>query len=298
MDINEKTFKVVVPAELSKSDDGEWRVKGVASTASRDQQGEVIIQKGIDPSAIDEGKAYFNWDHGRGPENILGPIDSYQKQPGQFIVEGRLFKNHSRAKVVHEIMSSLTKADRGRMGMSVEGKILERGGEDGKTIKKCKITAVALTMNPVNQDSQADLVKSLSSDSLAIDFETKKADSENIPNEDTFKASEVLEIVNKALSVGSAYATSAPSDLSGGEALSQEELDKKAKNAEYCSKCEVKKALCKCSSKKLKKMSKDIYKSTMGELLDSIQKLYPEASRSQLWETVKDRLNKRFPEVF
>ena len=265
-------FKVIVPADIKKSDDGEWVVEGVASTASRDRQGEVLLQDGIDATPITEGRAFFNWDHNSGPENTLGPIDSYKRKDGNFIVKGRLFKNHAKAKAVHEIMSSLGKSDRGRMGMSVEGKILERGA-DGKTIKKCVINAVALTMNPVNQDSHADLVKSLTG--AVVDFQTITP----VPEEtgsDSFSASEVAKIV-KALTVGSGYAEKTPSELSGGEALATEDLDKKP-----------------TKKKKIKKMCKSEYQDGLGSILNKLQELYPNNSRSELWEAVKDRLNTRY----
>lgn len=299
-------FKIVIPAEMTKAEDGSWKIKGVASTASRDHQGEVVLQRGIDATAIDNGKAFFNWDHKTGPENIVGTIDSYSKKNGDFIVEGRLFKKHKKAQAVQEIMSSLDKSDRGRMGMSVEGKILERTGKDGKTIKKCKITAVALTMNPVNQDSHAELMKSLTAEGTEIDFETKKVEDldKEASKEAVFTASEVVEMVSKALSVGSAYATSTPGDLSGGDALAQEEFGDRPR----CKKCKKGKKDCKCPNKsnpadvampyQMKKMDKGMYKSQMGQLLDSIQKLYPDYSRSLIWEALKDRLNRKFPEIY
>lgn len=275
-----KDFKIVVPAEIRKSDDGEWVVEGIASTASRDRQGEVILQDGIDPTPIDEGRAYFNWDHNRGPENILGPIDSYKRADGNFIVKGRLFKNHNKAKAVQEIMSSFGKSDRGRMGMSVEGKILERD-QDGKTIKKCVINAVALTMNPVNQDSYADLVKSLTASDLEIHTTENAQPNNTDEKEPTFTMDEVMQFVKKALSVGSGYAEKPAKDLSGGEALAQEESDTDSKP----------------SKKKLKKMTKVMYKSNMVEIMNKLQELYPTNSRSDLWEAFKERMHTRFPEI-
>lgn len=286
----EKPFKFNLPAEIRKSSDGEWVVEGVASTASRDRQGEVILQDGIDTTPIDEGRAFFNWDHQKGPDNILGPIDSYRRDDGRFIVKGRLFKNHSKAKAVHEIMSSLSKNDRGRMGMSVEGKILERD-KDGKTIKRCQINAVALTMNPVNQDSFANLAKSLNA-VQEVDFNTDQPDAEGATKEPTFTMDEVMQFVKKALSVGTGYADKPAGELSGGDALAQEDLDKKKKEAEEK---EEEKALDKEEKKKkIKRMDKKMYKSQMVEILNKLQELYPTSSRVELWEAVKDRLNKRF----
>ena len=271
----DNTFHINMPAELVKADDGEWKIRGLASTASRDRQGEVLLQTGIDPTPIDEGRAFFNWDHQKGIENILGPIDSYKHTSDGLVLEGRLFKNHSKAKTVYEIMSSLGKSDIGKVGLSVEGKILERG-EDGKTIKKCQINACALTLNPVNTDTYVDFAKSMSAAALSFETETPPK-GEELPA-GHFSPEDVSKII-KALSVGSSYADKTPSELSGGEALAQEDLDKKTKK------------------KKLKKMSKTMYKSSMVEIINKLQELYPNNSRTELWEAFKDRLHTKFPEI-
>jgi hypothetical protein len=290
-----KKFRVIIPAELSKSSDGDWIVQGLASTPSRDQQGEVILQDGIDATPIDQGRGVLNWDHQRGPENVVGLLDSYKKTPKGLFVKGRLLKNHTKAKAIHEIMSSLGKSDHGRMGLSVEGKILERAGKDGKIIRKCQISAVALTMNPVNQESYVDLVKSLATDE--VDFQATEENAIRSATESanlaTFTTEQVVSLI-KTLGVGNAGATVAPGRRSGGDDLAQEELDKKPKKLELPHDIN---RLNDDPKKNLKKMSKSLYKSTLGEILNKIQVLYPDASRSELWKAVKDRLNKKFPDL-
>lgn len=108
----DKKFNIIVPTELVKGDDGDWKIMGLASTASRDLQGEVIDQSGLDLTPIDMKKGIFNWDHKKGPENTIGVIDSYRKSKDGLWLQGRLLKNHSKAKAVYEIMTSLNKADR------------------------------------------------------------------------------------------------------------------------------------------------------------------------------------------
>lgn len=285
-----KQFKIVIPAQLTKGSDGEWIVQGLASSPSRDQQGEILLPEGIDTTPIDQGRGVLNWDHQKGPENTVGLLDSYKKTKEGFFVKGRLFKNHQKAKSIYEIMSSLGKSDHGRMGLSVEGKILERGGKDGKIIKKCQINAVALTMNPVNQDAYVDLVKSITAESAEVDFQATEANSESATKssaEPTFTTEQVLSII-KSLALTDAQATAKPSDRNGGDALAKEELDKKPKSiAEDSGK----------PSKKLKKLSKDMYKSQMLEILDKIQLLYPANSRVEIWNAIKDRLGKQFPDL-
>lgn len=278
-------FKIIIPAEITKSKDGEWRVAGLASTSSIDRQGEVIMPEGIDATPIAKGKGFFNWDHDNSPENTVGVLDSYKKGSGGMYVEGRLFKNHTRAKAIYEIMSSLHKGDTGRVGMSVEGKVIERDPKNPSVIRRCLIKNVALTMNPVNQDTFADIVKSMSGDA-EVDFQSEgkplevELTADGVSNvkkadEPTFSVSQVMAIMEKALGVGSGNAQ-APADMKGGDALGQEELDKK---------------------KKVKKASKELFKSQMVEMIDKLQTLYPDATRNQIWEAVQNRLSTKFPDL-
>lgn len=270
-------FKFTIPAELSKNDSGEWRVSGLASSSSVDRQGEIILPEGIDATPIAKGKGFFNFDHDNSPENTIGTLDGYKKTANGMYVEGRLFKNHSRAKAVYEIMSSLSKGDKGRVGMSVEGKVIERDPTNPSIIRRCLIKNVALTLNPVNQDTYADIIKSMSSGD--VDFQSEGTEPTSVvkSEEPTFSASQVLSIVEKALSIGAGNSI-APADRTGGDALGQEEMDKKKKA-------------------KLKKSSSEIFKSQMIEMLDKLQVLHPNNSRAEIWAAVQDRLATKFPEI-
>lgn len=301
--LDKDIFRFVAPAELEKAADGSYKVRGLASTEKMDQQGETIIQKGIDLTPIDKKKGILNWDHAKGPENTIGILDGYERTAKGTIIEGRLFKNHTKAKAVREIMESLGEGDRGRMGLSVEGRILERDPMNPSIIKKCQITAVALTMNPVNTDTYADIIKSMNASE--IEFSAEETAAEAKSEEAVFTASQVMAIVQKALSVG-AGSMGAPDAKVGGDAI--QPSDMKAK----CKKCGEK--LCKCVGKsetledgsvvskvpmavqksQMKKMSKDLYKSNLISVLDKLQILYPDYSRSQIWEAVKERLETKF----
>jgi len=283
--LDKDTFRIVVPADLKKAADGSYKIRGLASTERVDAQGETIIQKGVDLTPIDKKKGVLNWDHQRGPENTIGVLDGYQRTQKGLVIEDRLFKNHTKAKAVREIMESLGEGDRGRMGLSVEGKILERDPANPAVIKKCQINAVALTMNPVNTDTFADIVKSMNAaETLEIDSQGEVTVETDVVStaEPTFTVGQVLAILQKALSVGPA-SMGAPDAKTGGDALqpstmgAQKEYDKKPKK-----------------KKKMKKMDKCMYKSNLINILDKLQVLYPQCSRSELWEAVKDRLDTTF----
>lgn len=298
------TFKFIVPADLEKGKDGEWKIRGLASTQKIDQQGEVLIQKGIDLTPIDKKKGVINFDHMRGPENTIGLLDGYTRSEKGLYIEGRLFKNHTKAKAVYEIMSSLSEGDRGRVGLSVEGKILERDPLNPSVVRKCRINAVAITLNPVNTDTFADIVKSMNA-SNEVEFDAVEQSQDNNTDEALFTASQVMAVIQKALSVG-AGSMGAPADKVGGDALQQSDMKSD------CKKCGKK--ICKCTGKsaeledgtvvskipmavqkcKMKKMSKDVYKSNLLTVLDKLQVLYPNHSRTEIWEAVKDRLDTKF----
>lgn len=288
---NDDKFQFIMPAQFYKSDDGDWKIAGLASTEDVDQQGERIIQKGIDLTPVDQGKGWFNFDHLPGPENTIGTVDGYRRDPKGLYVHGRLFKNHTKAKAVKEIMDSLGDRDRGRIGLSVEGRILERDAVNKSVIKRCQISKVAITMNPVNQSTYADLVKSMADDAQ-VDFESKKGEvSEDSPNEAMFTADQVVQIVQKALGVGAGY-TQAPADMSGGDALATSDMKAKKKKKDEP---ETEGAQEEYEPKKMKKMKKSEFQKSLVSILDKLQVLYPDCSRSELWEAVKDRLNTKFP---
>lgn len=274
------TFKVIIPAEIVKSEDGEWKISGLASTANVDRQGEVILQNGIDATPIAHGKGFFNFDHDNSPENTLGLLDGYKQTAQGLYVHGRLFKNHARAQAVYGIMTSLKKGDVGRVGMSVEGKVIERDPLNPKIIKKCSIKNVALTLNPVNQDTYVDLVKSLSMSEIEFNSTGERREAlEAPPAQETamFTPSQVVAMMEKALGISGGNSM-APADRSGGDALGVEDLKKPKKKA-------------------LKKLDQKMIKSNMLTLLDKLQELYPENSRSEIWNAVQDRLSTKFPQL-
>lgn len=252
-------FKFVTPVSLQKSDNGDWRIFGKASTSNKDLQGEIIDLKGLDLQHIKNRKGTFNWEHNNDPENKLGIIDQYKLDGNGLYLGGYLFKNHSKAKAVYDIMSSLGEQDKGRMGLSVEGVIRERAGKDGKVIKKAVITGCALTMNPVNTETYCDLVKSLSAvEFFSTDIDDTLASNESEP---MFTASQVISLLEKA---------------------TKQPLIKEEKNNSY---------------DMLDPSKSHLFKSFICDILEKISKLYPEVPKDQLWLSVKDRLYTKFPSI-
>ncbi len=160
----EETFNCWVPASAlskggsAKSADGRRYIQGIASTDTSDLQGETV-----DPAGIDFGyfvkNGYFNWDHQQDPNARIGePLDCKVTKNGLW-VKGYLYNENKIAEQVWEQMNSLeaSKASR-KMGFSIEGKVRRRSG---KKIEKCWIQNIAITAQPVNTNTWAEIVKSL-----------------------------------------------------------------------------------------------------------------------------------------
>jgi len=168
--IDDDTFQFFVPAQiidLEKSarpgkprEKGAKRwIQGVASTATRDLQDEIVDQTGIDFSYFLK-HGWFNNDHRPGFKNKVGQPTEARITKNGLWVKGFLLENHGVADDIWELMHSLetTQSDR-RLGFSIQGKVKERSGS---RIKKCWIMDIAITPAPVNTTTWAEIAKSLS----------------------------------------------------------------------------------------------------------------------------------------
>lgn len=259
-------FSFVVPVDVYKSDEnGEWRIKGLASTEDIDSQNEVIIQRGLDISHLKEGLGLFNYDHSNKPEDIIGQItDANQTQEGLF-VEGYLFKEQPRAQALKNILKSLQKGSEKRLKMSIEGKVLSR---KGNKIEKAKIMNVALTLNPINGQTYAQFAKSFSNecppqseDAESVAQSPSTALSVSNLERSIFdlelKIDSLFDVV-KAISAPSEPV--APKDKVQGDALASESLDRD------------KKQLCEYTDKILKMYPKMDYKTAAKAAFVALKK--------------------------
>ena len=158
----EKDFSFWMPLDVVKGKEGEMRVGGVATDeTAQDIQGEIVFVDGLDVSYLTQRGA-FNWDHGKGPGDILGEIQNSEKQGKKLYVEGILYPHNKQSQDVFNLMRSLKETgSKRKLGLSLEGKVKERDFETGKSIKKAWIKNVAITYNPINQGTWLDMIKSL-----------------------------------------------------------------------------------------------------------------------------------------
>lgn len=278
--MSEKSFKFYVPVDLIKSEKEdeatEWRIQGIASTPDEDLQGETIDQNGLDISVIKAGHGLFNFDHQKGPENLLGEIEDAEfiDQDGKkvLMVKGYLFKHQERSKAFYNILKSLKKGSAKRVQMSIEGKILQRDFTNSKAIKKARIDKVALTLDPVNPYTYAELCKSLSSPDNSENQVVESTEELVTINKSDME--KILDFAKKALSAGIGGALS-PSSRNDGEAMSKESLDSKVKPITH--------------SKK-KKLDKNMLKSLVNNCLDANE----EADPLEVLQLLLTSINEKF----
>ena len=158
------SFMQEAERNLEKASKGEdldpysWKIGGIISTTDKDLDGEYI-----DPAAFDTTyflqNGWYNDDHQRGTPHKVGiPTKAYMTEKGLY-TEGYLLKDVPAARGIYNLMKTLAKGKHNRrVGFSVEGKILE---QEGNVIKKVFLKDVALTANPVNTKTYAELLKSM-----------------------------------------------------------------------------------------------------------------------------------------
>lgn len=177
MDSN-STFSFFMPLEIAKSGEGEVLpdggtrriIQGIASTETEDLQGEVVRKRGIDTSYFME-HGYINDDHK--PVYVGEPLEAKLTDAGLWL-KALMYGNCAHKSETHNcadcradywwaLTNSLERAKssggRRRVGFSIEGQIQRR---DGNIIEKCWLKNIAITANPINTETFAEVAKSLS----------------------------------------------------------------------------------------------------------------------------------------
>lgn len=168
MEESQVLFEIPVELELKKSVTGGRRIiKGYASTENVDQQGEVILQNGIDFAPLLKS-GFINYDHqykqlnGAKMPIIIGYPTRAEIRDRGLWVEGELLKGEGQtseqlrlADEMWELGMALQKSGGERaLAYSVEGGVLER---KGNRITKSVVRHVALTHKPVNAEATVEL---------------------------------------------------------------------------------------------------------------------------------------------
>ena len=170
-------------------------IEGVASTAHRDSQGEVLDLDGADISPLLEGRGFVNSDHSNRFEHLVGRVLAAKKIKGledcetpsqikyftdikkPFIwTQLELWDGHGHKEA--DAISSIYKFYQNRgeaspIKLSVEGKTLERGPQGA--LKRTLIKGVAITVHPANKTTRTEvtgLVKNAGAHETLIKSET------------------------------------------------------------------------------------------------------------------------------
>lgn len=181
------------------------RIGGVISTESKDRQGEVVLQRGLDFSEFLRN-GWFNDNHSKDIAGVLGyPVKVEKVQVNgkpAHKVEGYLLEGYEPADRIWKLAQSLQKTGR-RLGFSIEGAVRQRAGSNDNVIAEAVVRNVAITHCPVNTDTGLDvLAKSM----LAIERATQG------PN----AVQKALEQLHRALMAGGALTGGSPVAGDGG----------------------------------------------------------------------------------
>lgn len=165
---NEKPdFNFFVPIDFEKGKNektGEkvMKIRGIASTADKDSEGEILDPTGFDLSRFLE-IGYLNYNHlsKSDPSKVIGePTAANITRNGDLYFEGFLYNGHSTAESVYQMAETLERnGSKRKIGLSIEGRALERNPTNPKHITKALLTGLAITMTPVNGATYMEIVK-------------------------------------------------------------------------------------------------------------------------------------------
>ena len=172
MKIQEDKFKFFAPIELVKGKDENgsvvMKMQGIASTGAQDSDNEFLDPKGFELDYFMK-HGYMNWNHqtNQNPLAIIGRPTLAKVVKGKLNLSCELFDHNPLAKDVYKLGEVL--ASQGMaLGYSIEGKVIERDPKDSRKVLKAKITGCAITPNPKNQETVANIVKGYDSEGLDI----------------------------------------------------------------------------------------------------------------------------------
>lgn len=167
----EGRFRLSVPIEPTvlikakpKAAKEHWIIEGTASTEDTDLQDEVVVQDGIDFQPLMK-QGFINWNHLEGPENIIGvPLEVKLIEGPSLYIKAELLQEVARAEAVYALARSLDDWNKSnpdkhrRLAWSIEGRKEE---QEGARITRCTVDQMAVTHEPVNPFTFANLVRSL-----------------------------------------------------------------------------------------------------------------------------------------
>ena len=228
---DKNNFRFWVPLEtILKGKDAAgkqtMKVSGMASTKTKDMDGESLDPSGFDISYL-KNKGIINWNHNKSPNAVIGEPTKATITKAGLHVEAELYPDSELAKQVYSLAETLEKSSKTRrLGFSIEGKATERDELDPTKVTKALVTNIALTISPKNPDSIVNIIKGnfneLSEDELKpYDLFNDEAES------DFLKAIE--NNIEKSACAGSETGSALTNQPTTGASLKTESVDGKTK---------------------------------------------------------------------
>jgi len=144
-------------AAASKKDSSA-KIRGIISSESADQQGDTILQDGLDFSYF-LNAGFLNDDHKPGAANVLGEpikVESVVTPDGKkaTAMVGKLYLDKKQSREIYDTACAMkSAASSRRLGFSIEGQVLQRDPTNPKVITRARVLHVAITNAPVNPDA-------------------------------------------------------------------------------------------------------------------------------------------------
>lgn len=162
-------------AKTQKGEDKRYEnmyLAGLASNNAKDSEGEVLEPSGYDLSRFLK-YGFINFEHKskNDPKFIIGEPVEGKVINDEFHVKGKLYRDSELARNLWDtvLMMKGSGATR-KLGWSIEGRATERNPMDPKRITKALITGIALTFQPVNINSFAEICKGSQKEDF-VDYE-------------------------------------------------------------------------------------------------------------------------------
>jgi len=143
-------------------------IGGLVSTDDLDQDGERIVQEGLDFKPF-LSKGWFNDNHSKQTAGVVGyPTAAFYVKKGKKLPNGRIAKsngwwaegyllNTDDGRKLWGLVKALEDAPR-KLGFSIEGKVLSRHPRDASRVTKAVVRNVAVTHCPVNDKTELGLL--------------------------------------------------------------------------------------------------------------------------------------------
>jgi hypothetical protein len=198
-------FEFHVPVEIKKSgnsNDGKMILGGIASTADRDREGEMLIPEGFDYNFLLKS-GYINWHHqaSKNPEAIIGEPTMAKLVKGGLYIEAELYRDSDMAQKAYSLAQVLNKnSQKRKLGWSIEGKVVERDPANPNRVTKARITGVALTHMPINPKTFVSICKSMVEDK-ALDHTKDYTATEAVQSTANGGKTKVITMGNKSVEV-------------------------------------------------------------------------------------------------